>query len=61
MTSSTGKEKSSGDGTSTSPGEPGRPGRKPNRNTVSPRPFNHKPMTRAEMYEMLRKAVENTK
>jgi hypothetical protein len=31
-----------------------------NRNTITVRPRNHVQMTRAEMYEDLRKAVENT-
>lgn len=38
-----------------------RPGFKPNRNSVVLRPYKHVAMTKAEMYEDLRKAVENTK
>lgn len=34
---------------------------KPNRNTIAVRPYKHRDMTKAEMYEDLRKAVENTK
>ena len=34
---------------------------KPNRNTIAMRPYKHVEMTKAEMQEMLRKAVENTK
>lgn len=33
----------------------------PNRNTVYLKPFKHVEMTKAEMQDMLRKAVENTK
>jgi len=34
---------------------------KPNRNSIVMRPYKHVEMTKAEMYEDLRKAVENTK
>jgi hypothetical protein len=34
---------------------------KPNRNSIAMRPFKHVEMTKAEMQDMLRKAVENTK
>jgi hypothetical protein len=34
---------------------------KPNRNTIATRPHKHVERTKAEMYEDLRKAVENTK
>ena len=34
---------------------------KPNRNTIAVRPRKHVQMTKSEMYEDLRKAVENTK
>lgn len=34
---------------------------KPNRNSVVLRPYKHVEMTKTEMQEMLRKAVENTK
>jgi hypothetical protein len=34
---------------------------KPNRNTIATRPYKHVERTKAEMYEDLRKAVENTK
>lgn len=34
---------------------------RPNKHSVQLNPRNKKPMTRAEMYEDLRKAVENTK
>jgi hypothetical protein len=33
----------------------------PNRNTIAVKPYKHVEMTKSEMYEMLRKAVENTK
>jgi hypothetical protein len=34
---------------------------KPNRNSIAMRPHKHVDMTKAEMYEDLRKAVENTR
>jgi hypothetical protein len=40
-------------------GPPAKP--KPNRNTIATRPHKHVERTKAEMYEDLRKAVENTK
>lgn len=41
--------------------KPHAPKFKPNRNTIAMRPFNHKEMTKSEMYADLKKAVENTK
>jgi hypothetical protein len=38
-----------------------KPATKPNKHSVQLNPRNHKPMTKSEMYEDLRKAVENTK
>jgi hypothetical protein len=37
------------------------PNQKPNKHSVQLNPRNHKPMTKSEMQEDLRKAVENTK
>lgn len=34
---------------------------KPNKNSIGMRPRNHVEMTKSEMQDMLRKAVENTK
>lgn len=43
------------------PSKPPKKPLKPNRNTGYLKPFKHVEMTKAEMQDMLRKAVENTK
>lgn len=59
MTTNSGKKKSSEPGTLIA--SEAKPRKfQPNRNTIAMRPYNHKEMTKSEMYADLKKAVENT-